>query len=66
MEGYLAQLRYREDSLGPALSDITDFVDSPNPSEEWMESEVGERWGKWKEEKERELRLVRKIKEKIF
>lgn len=31
-----------------------------------MESEVGERWGKWKEEKERELRLLRKIKGKFF
>ena len=29
MKGYLAQPRYREEGLGPASSDMTDFVDSP-------------------------------------
>ena len=28
MEGYFAQSRYREDGLGPASRDLTDFVDS--------------------------------------
>ena len=28
MEGYIAQPRYREDGLGPASKDMTDFVDS--------------------------------------
>ena len=27
MEGYFAQPRYREESIGPASSDVTDFVD---------------------------------------
>ena len=29
MEGYLAQPRYRDEGLGPASSNLTDFVDSP-------------------------------------
>lgn len=44
MEGSIAQPRYREDGLGPASRDMSDFVDSLWESSSSMRNEWGVRW----------------------
>ena len=41
MEGYLVQSRYSGDGLGPALSYVSDFVDSPRE----ISPSLRNRWG---------------------
>ena len=43
--GYLAQPRYRREGLGPASSNVTDFVDSPWEASPSLRSRLGRRWG---------------------
>lgn len=65
MEGYLTQPRFGGRGIGSGLSFMTDFVDSPwevSPSEEWMGDGVGRRWEEGEDRRERELRLVCKIR----